>query len=220
MKTLALLGPCIFLLSACTAPLVPVTYDQQVSVQSNLPAAVQLNTGIVAGHGSTTMVPAGGIFVPVSTGPNPEFQFAAEDQATFVESLKTELVRHGIFRAIEDVGSSEAFQIVVNFVHTEHYPSFQEYKLTVSMLMAYRDMTAQHRYEVLSSEGDSTWEKWNTDASKGKKKAAVKLLNLLMADIQAFTRRVLEEAPKDESDVSVWRRPPASTVPGTPAGGL
>ena len=190
------------LLSACTAPLVPVSYDQQVTVHSNLPATVQLNTGIVAGHGSSTMVPAGGIFVPVSAGPNPEFQFGAEDQATFIESLKAELVRHGIFSVVEDTGSNpEALRIAVNFVYTEHYPTYQEYKLTVAMLMAYADLSAQHRYEVLSSEGDSTWEKWNTNASKGKKKAAVKLLNLLMSDIQSFVQRILEEAPKDESAV-------------------
>jgi len=94
--------------------------------------------------------------------------------------------RLGIVGSIADVETDDALKIVVNFVQTEHFPNFQEYKLTVGMLMKYRDQDAVKTYEVLSSEGDSGWEKWNTDASEGKEKAATKLMKLVIADIQEF----------------------------------
>jgi len=174
------------LLPGCAAPLVPVTYEEKVSVQSVLPVHIRLNTGEVTGHSSNTMIYTGQFFVPVSSGPVPELQFGADDQATFIDSLETELVRHGIFGSISEEAHGGIVNLDIYFVKTEHYPSFQEYKLTVAMTAEYAGATAFHRYEVLSSEGDSTWEKWNTNASKGKLKAATKLLNLIMADIQEF----------------------------------
>lgn len=126
-KILLVLLPVALVLVGCgPVPLVPVTYEEAAVVQSDLSAYVELNTGKVSGHSSSTLVYAGGIYVPVNSGPVPELHFGADDQ----EAVK--------------------------------------------------------RYEVLSSEGDSGWQKWNTNASDGKKKAATKLLNLVIADIQEF----------------------------------
>jgi hypothetical protein len=178
-------------------PLVPVTYEKEVVAQSDLTAFVELNTGRVSGHSSSTMIYAGGIFVPVSTGPVPELQFGAEDQAIFIQSLKDEMQRLGIVGSIADTAADDSLNMVVDFVQTEHFPNFQEYKLTVSLLTTYRGEFRAHRYEVLSSEGDSGWTKWNTNAAMGKEKAATKLMDLLMADIQLFVAEIeqLESDP-------------------------
>lgn len=180
-----------FIMSACgPVPLLPVTYDDEILAQSDLAAFVELNTGRVTGHSASSMIYAGGIFVPVSTGPVPELQFDASDQAIFVDSLKTEMQRHGIVGSISDAAENDTLDITINFVQTEHFPSYQEYKLTVSMLTQYGDLEVANRYEVLSSEGDSGWTKWNTNASTGKKKAAAKLMDLVLTDLQDFVLQI------------------------------
>lgn len=187
LKSLPLLLSITVLLAGCGPTLlVPVTYDKEVIAQSNLDAYVELNTGRVTGHSSSSLIYAGGVYVPVSTGPIPELQFGSEDQMVFVDSLKSEMQRLGIIDSVSDVATDNTLRIVLNFVQTEHYPNFQEYKLTVGMIMAYHSKETVKTYEVLSSEGDSGWEKWNTSASEGKEKAAVKLMDLVISDIQEF----------------------------------
>ena len=171
-------------------PLVPVTYESEVIARSNVDAFFSVNSGRIIGHSSSSMVYAGGIFVPVSTGPVPRLQFGAEDQSIFIENLKSEMKRLGIIGSVADSASPETLSIAVNFVQSEHFPDFQEYKLTVSMTLNFNDQSVASRYEVLSSDGDSTWEKWNTNASKGKSKAASKLMNLLLMDIQHFILQI------------------------------
>ena len=107
-------------------PLVPVTYEKEVVAQSDLTAFVELNTGRVSGYSSSTMIYAGGIFVPVSTGPVPELQFGAEDQAIFIQSLKDEMQRLGIVGSIADTAADDSLNMGVDFVQTEHFPNFQE----------------------------------------------------------------------------------------------
>ncbi len=136
------------------------------------------------------MIYAGGISVPVSSGPVPELHFGADDQSIFVESLETEMQRLGIVGSIAETAKDDTLNIVLNFVQTEHYPNFQEYKLTVSLTAKYQDEEVSRRYEILSSEGDSGWQKWNTSASKGKEKAASQLMDRVMADIQEFVARM------------------------------
>lgn len=199
MKTVNLLILICLSAMACgcsvTAPLVPLTYDNEVVAKSDLAALIEFNTGRTTGHSSSTLVYANGIFVPVNSGPIPELQFGAEDQAVFVESLKSEMQRLGIVGSIVDTISDATLSITVNFVQTEHFSNHQQYKLTVSMLMSCGDLASASRYEVLSSEGDSTWEKWNTSASKGKEKAARKLMDLILPDIQQFILKLKHREP-------------------------
>ena len=199
-KPVALILVLAFVAGCGPVPLVPVTYEKEAVVISDLAAYLELNTGTSVGHSSTMVVPSGGIFVPVSTGPTPHLQFGADDQATFVESLKSEMKRLGIVRELAGAASPETLSVGVNFVHTEHFPTYQQYKLTVSLLVFLGEHVVTNRYEVLSSEGDSTWEKWNTNASKGKEKAATKLLDLILTDIQDFILFLQEEVT--EADIA------------------
>jgi len=41
-------------------------------------------------------------FRPVTLGPWPELYFGEEDQKVFLESLKTELLKHGIIKSITE----------------------------------------------------------------------------------------------------------------------
>lgn len=180
-------------LSGCaSALLIPIEYPDAASVTSEIPFRVSLNTGKVAGYGGSTLVYAGGMFVPVSTGPVPELQFGARDQEVFVESLRSELSRLGILGISSDHELADNVDITIYFVQTEHYPHFQEYKLTVALVMAYKDMSSTHSYEVLSSEGDSIWTKMNTNASTGKLKAATKLLERVIPDIESFVDQIVQ----------------------------
>jgi hypothetical protein len=192
-RSLFVLATIVVLVGGCgvTHDLVPVTYEGEAVTQSDLAAVVYLNTGQVAGHSASPYVFEDGVYVPKSKG---YFPFDAEDQATFVESLKSELRRLGIVGSIVDAPADDTAKIVVDFVRTKHYGASEihdhynhhKYELKVGMLMAYRDREAIRDYEIVSSEGDSYREKWNTSPSEGKEKAAAKLLNLAINDIQQF----------------------------------
>lgn len=181
----------LILTTGCATPkLVPVTYTGAVKHKSDYSANVQLNTGKVTGYSSTTMIYAGGIFVPITSGPVPALQFGEEDQKIFLESLRSELQKHGIIASLSEQPSNEPVEILVNFVQTEHYPNFQEYRITALLQLRHRGKVANKKYNILSSEGDSIWTKMNTSAFQGKKKAAEKLLAAIMPDIEDFLYRL------------------------------
>lgn len=194
----------MFLPGCASAVLVPVEYPSVANVTSDIPFRVSLNTGKVGGYGTSTMVFTGGIFVPVNSGPAPELHFGAEDQKVFAESLRSEIRRLGILGMPSDRDSANNVDITIYFVQTEHYPQFHEYKLTVALVMEYRDIGSTHSYEVLSSEGDALWTKMNTNASQGKLKAATKLLERVISDIEAFVGQVLrfKEEAADASEAA------------------
>ena len=68
----------------------------------------------------------------------------------------------------------------------------QEYKLTVVMTLTYGEQMEEHRYDILSSDGENLWTKFNTNASKGKKLAAEKLMKVMIPDIESFTSGILQ----------------------------
>jgi len=178
--------------SGCATPrLAPIEYGGAVAHKSELAAHVQANTGKVTGYSSSTMIYAGGgIFVPITTGPVPELQFGEEDQEVFLESLKTELVRHGIVKSVSENDEGKVLEVTLDFVQTEHFPKFQEYKITALLLLKFGETMRDKRYSILSSEGDTAWSKFNTSASEGKTKAAEKLLAAVIPDIEEFVSRL------------------------------
>ena len=143
--------------------------------------------GAVRGASGSYMMPVGGIFIPMSTGPIPALQFNSEDQQAFAESLRAELVRLGVLKAASaDLAASKDLKIQVIFAQTYHNPSFQEYTLDVVAEMTGGKEPLLRQYRVISSERDSTWEKWNTNAHEGKAKAARLLMEKLIPDIERY----------------------------------
>jgi hypothetical protein len=177
-----LLGGCV-----TPIPLNTLKYGQRTTVTSTKEAAVFVVTGEVRGASGSFLMPVGGIVIPVSSGPNPEFQFHSEDQQAFAESLRVELVRLGILKsATADQNASRDLRIQVVFAYTYHDPSWQEYVLDVVAEMTGGKEPLLRRYRVVSTEKDTTWEKWNTNAYEGKVKAARLLMEKLIPDIERY----------------------------------
>lgn len=177
------------LLSGCATPipLNTLTYEQKPTVTSTKEATVVVVSGAVRGAAGSFLVPVGGIFVPMSTGPNPALQFNAQDQQEFAESLRTELVRLGVLKtASVDPNVGKDLKIQVIFAQTFHNPNFQEYTLDVVAEMTGGKEPLLRQYRIVSSEKDSTWEKWNTNAYQGKAKAARLLMEKLIPDIERY----------------------------------
>lgn len=190
MRTIAFI---LVLVSAVLAgcatpiPLNSLKYEQETSIKSSNEATVVVISGAVRGATGSYLVPAGGIFIPVSTGPNPALQFNNVDQNAFGESLRAELVRLGIVKsASADSAGDKDLKIQVVFAQTYHNPNFQRYTLDVVAEMTGGKEPALRQYRVISSEKDSTWEKWNTNAYEGKAKAARLLMEKLIPDIESY----------------------------------
>jgi hypothetical protein len=178
----------VLLISACTAPLKPVSFSEPVAVSSDLRVAVLLVSGAVRGARDTMLVPAGAILVPVATGPNPELQFNAQDQRTFVASFRSELERLKLVGTTTDAtpGTRADLGIQLIFAQTLHNPNGHVYVLDVVMEIVGGAKPFMKQYRVVSSEGDSWWQRMNTDASEGKAKAATKLMRELVRDVAAY----------------------------------
>jgi hypothetical protein len=78
--------------------------------------AVALVSGAVRGASGTSLVPAGNILVPLSTGPNPQLQFNAGDQRAFVASFRAELQRLKLVREAADVSSAAAADLGIQLI--------------------------------------------------------------------------------------------------------
>jgi hypothetical protein len=177
-----LLGGC-----ATPIPLNTLKYEPKTTVTSTKEASVVVVSGAVRGGSGSYLMPVGGIFIPMSTGPIPKLQFNAEDQQAFAESLRIELVRLGVLKsASADPSAGKDLRIQIIFAQTYHNPSFQEYVLDVVAEMTGGKEPLLRQYRIVSSEKDSTWEKWNTNAFQGKAKAARLLMEKLVPDIESY----------------------------------
>ena len=182
------------LLSGCATPLPlnNVTYEGKVSASSDKAARVVVVSGATLGSpGTTTMIPAGKIFVPVTSGPAPALQFTAEDQRAFGQSLRSELVRLKLFAsAVDESAPPSDISVNILFPQTYHNIHWQEYTLDVVMTVSGGKEPFVRQYRVISSEEDSTWAKWNTNAYEGKLKAVKLLLRKLIPDIEAYVAKL------------------------------
>ncbi len=181
------------ILSGCATPSVPLkpsSYEKSVSVTSNLTARVVHLSGVVGGAGDTSIVPVGnGLFMPISSGPHPHLQFNDEDQRIFLNTFRRELERLRLFKtATDDSKLATDVEIRVLFAQTFHNPNHQEYVLDVGMQISSGDRRFVNRYRIVSNEGDSWWEKMNTNASEGKAKAGKKLMAALIADVEKWLK--------------------------------
>ena len=182
----------ITVLAGCATPSIPLkpsSYDKGVTTTSNLTAKVIHLSGVVSGASDMSMVPIGsGMFLPISSGPHPHLQFNDEDQRIFLTAFRQELERlHLVKSAIADPKQTADIEIKVMFAQTFHNPIHQEYILDVGMQITYSaGKTFTNRYRIISNEGDSWFEKMNTNASEGKAKAGDKLMAALVSDVEKW----------------------------------
>jgi hypothetical protein len=156
-----------WLLSACgsTAP-VPVTYAKKVSVHSVLPVHVRVTN----------------TFQP-NDEPVPQWtRFDSEYQDHFAESLRAELVRHGVFGSVSDMRSDDIFRIDVHFARMASFVDSRRYKLTVFVETEYNGERDANIYHLLfMDEDEATAESQVADRNR---QAAEQLMSLIMDDIQ------------------------------------
>lgn len=161
------------LLSACgTTSLAPVSYEDTVTVQSVLPVHVRLNTTESAIYSPRTIHVAGLRAAPAVSDDKPSTSFNRDDQSAFVDSLKSELIRHGVFGSISEHGARGVVDLDFYFIETGHDPETGELRLNVAMAAGYRGEMAYFSYALRSREG--------------KAGIAAALLNAVMGDVQAF----------------------------------
>lgn len=181
----------ILFLAACTTTPQPVVFDQPVKVKSELLAAVALVSGPVRGAKDTAAIPPGTILVPLAIGPTPNTQFNVGDQRAFVATFRRELERLGLVAEARDLAevSRADLGIQLIFAQTQYNAEAHTYVLDVAMEIVGGARPFLKQYRVISSEGDSTWTRLNTDATEGKAKAAAKLLKQLIPDVEAYIHR-------------------------------
>jgi hypothetical protein len=181
----------ILFLGACTTTPEPVVFDQPVTVKSELRAAVALVSGPVRGAKGTAAIPPGTILVPLAIGPTPNTQFNVGDQRDFIATFRRELERLGLVAQAHDVAevTSADLGIQLIFAQTQYNEDAHTYVLDVAMEIVGGAKPLLKQYRVISSEGDSTWTRLNTNATEGKAKAAARLLKLLIPDVAAYIQR-------------------------------
>jgi len=113
-----------------------------------------------------------------------DFSFDADYQNHFVESLKSELVNHGIFGSISDAGGDEIFEVDVNFARVSSFPESNHYKLTVALVTSYRGERDFNQYHVLFMEEEERVDNTPIDTGARHRTAATELMSLIMGDIQ------------------------------------
>ncbi len=181
---------CLLLAGCSFKPLKPVVYDQPTTVTTGKTASIRRTAGVIGGSSPTGVVAVeSGVYVPIETGEVEAGYFGQTDQDIFVQSLGSELVRHGIFRSVltgPAEKSATDVRISIVFISTYHNPDLQEYTLDVGVRMQSSHAMSAGRYYIRSSEGDSLWAKMNTSGNEGKSKAADKLMKALIPAIERF----------------------------------
>lgn len=197
----------LFFITGCTvtAPLIPVTYDSDVEVTTEQTATIELETGLVTGSASMSIISIGNnTFVPVSSGPVAALHFGVEDQLTFLSSLSTELTRLGILNVIEtgtEITTEADQKVNITFVKTHHHPSTQAYTLDVKLTISDERGFLTTTHHIVSH--TSLKERMFTNASQGKEKAAKKLMKALVDSIQKYLATHPAEVAERQSAVTI-----------------
>ena len=164
-----------------------LTYDGPTLVKSSKGSLVIVTPGPASGDGGSSVISVNGALISSPLGSNPTARFHDTDQLAFGEALRKELVRLGIVKsATSDSDASSDLKVEVIFLRTHHNPNFHRYTLHVEAKLIGGKETISHQYRILSSENDSIVEKWTTNGSEGKTKAARLLMERLVPDIERY----------------------------------
>jgi len=191
VRNSSLIAFAAFLIAGCGAiQPEPIIYAERVSVHSVLPVHVRM-------HEAYELTAAG-------TG---GFEFDTDYQYHFVESLKSELVNHGVFGSISDTGGDDIFEVDVNFARVSSFPEANHYKLTVALVTAYRGERDFNQYHVLFIEEEERVDDAPIDTGTHHRTAATELMSLIMGDIQQAIadRKVSLKAHVKEDRVEIPR---------------
>jgi hypothetical protein len=179
------------LLGGCATPIPfsTVSIGGAPTVQSTKSASVCSRSGVVQAAQGSYLLPAGGAFIPVPTGPMTQWQFGEADQQELAEQLRAELRRLRVFSSVTcRTPAAQDVSVTLAFLRTTHRKKHQEYELDVELVIHSAEKAQTKRYLINSSDGASLLEKMNTNGPEGKVKAVRKLLEAVIPDLQAFAR--------------------------------
>lgn len=157
----------------CAPPMLkPSAYEKAVSVQTNLSAAVLLqSTAQGASKWSDRNIS----------------EFNLDDQRIFTAAFTKEIERLGLFKtAYFNQTSAADVQITVAFIRTSWNSRYQIYTLDVVMEIKGDNRPFSQRYSIVSSGHDSWNEMMSTNAAEGKAKAGKYLMSALVADVEKW----------------------------------
>jgi len=185
----------LFLLTGCiSAELRPLAYKTKIAVKSDISATVELAPDIFEGKDKVTLIEnKEGVLVPISKGPYPDLHFNLNDQKTFISSLQSTLVASDMLK-IDGNYKSPYMKIKIFFVSTRHIPEGHVYILDVVMKITFGSELVAYKYKIISSEGDTMWERLNTNVADGKEKAGEKLLSYVVKDIEKVVSNVIKKS--------------------------
>lgn len=175
-------------LSACTIARIPVdnlNYQGTAAVKSTKTASVTVRSSGIGSRQQTTMMPVGAIQIPTTRTSTGE-AFNAQDQQEFEQSLKKELVRLGMVSSTTSPASAADIGVLVNINYSTFQSDFVEYTLNLTLTLTGGKVPLQKTYEVSSLEGDTTWQKMDTNGAQARVKVAQKTLNKMVPDIEAY----------------------------------
>ena len=191
MKTLPLLSS-VVLLCGCVAqiPFNTVQYQGATGRTLDKMAAVAHNEVEVVGGTNQLMVPAGVVFVPLQIAEGDTHQFNKGHQAEFAAQLRSELERLKVFSKVtmQAPGASQDILIRLEYKSVAR-GAHNSFAMSMKMTITGGKSAFSKDYFVVSDEGDSTGDKWTTNASEGKIKLVRRLLKVLIPDIRAYAER-------------------------------
>ncbi len=191
MRKIFLYGAITWLLSACGGTaLAPVTYAEKVSVHSVLPVHVRVAN----------------VFPQDDATGLQGVRFGSDYQQHFADSLRTELVRHGVFGSVSEARGEGVFRVDVLFARMSSFPASGSYRMSVFLETEYNGESDVHRYHVLFMDEDA--ESRSTDGSMDRnREAAAQLMSLIMADVQQaiVARKVSLKAHVKERQTDIPR---------------
>jgi hypothetical protein len=157
----------------CAPPMLkPSAYEKAVAVQTNLSAAVILQSQAKAS----------------SKWSDPSIlEFNLDDQRIFTAAFTQEIERLGLFKTAHFNETSAAdVQIKVAFIRTSYRNLYHIYTLDVVMEITGENRTFSQRYSIVSSGRDSWNEMMSTNAADGKAKAGKYLMSALVEDVEKW----------------------------------
>jgi hypothetical protein len=170
--------------------LVNVRYDKLPLVTSTRSAEVRLVSGIVGGEPVPVLL--GPLLIPMPVLPSSRLAFNVDDQRTFILSLIDELNRLKILNAheaAEQPPERAEVSIQIAFLRTDERSAGTIYTLDVELLLNSNGQNKTERYTIISSEGESDYQRQWTSPARAKEMAATKLLAVVIPDIEKFLAR-------------------------------
>src|ERR1700688_2606157 len=101
MTLVACTGGCAEMDRLHNPKLQPLIYTGPFAVGSDLDANLRVTKGNITGESLRMTVPVSGLFVDIPGGHDPKLDFNVNDELTFSQSFRDELVRHHMFKRVD-----------------------------------------------------------------------------------------------------------------------